>query len=280
MFRIATFALLLVLGLSACAKEPKPRPPWQSGDCNGPGCDHPVGAGQGETADAGTNPAAPGADVGVRDAGEPDGVEVQIELRAAVDLDATSVDAFLATTQVYELSGLTATGWQETLVGESSSGTVQIEVSKQGVWLWLKAEPTSAWLSSVVWLPPNSSPLTIPVFSRTLLQDLGAGLVNLPVVPNDAMGHVVLQVVDEAGNGIPTVSAEVQSGVVAYGVGGAANDLQMQTGDSGKLVWFNAPTGGARVLTLRYQEQTKSMTLPVLSSTVTVHTLSWQLQMP
>ncbi len=79
---------------------------------------------------------------------------------------------------------------------------------------------------------------------------------------------------------IPTVSAEVQSGVVAYGAGGAANDLQMQTGDSGKLVWFNAPTGGARVLTLRYQEQTKSVTLPVLSATVTVHTLSWQFQMP
>jgi hypothetical protein len=109
---------------------------------------------------------------------------------------------------------------------------------------------------------------------------LGSGLVNLPVVPNDTMGHVVLQVIDDQGIGLATVSAAVSSGVLAYGVGGTASDVTMQTGETGRIVWFNVPTGGARSLVLNYGNESRPLTIPVLEGSVTLFTVTWNLQMP
>lgn len=275
--RIIALALVAT-AFGGCAQKAKSRPPWADGDCMGTECGRP-GVGHGVVVDAAQG-SVPSTEAGLSDAGERARVDVKLTLRGAVDLETTSSEAFDETASVFELAQRTASTWEQTRVGEISVPGTPVSTPQGGAWFWLKPEASSPWLSSVVWLAAEPSRVSVPMFPRTLLQDIGASLINLPVLPSESMGHVLVRVQDEQGNGLPAVTGTVTAGVLAYGASGTANDVQMQTGDSGLIVWFNAPTAAATKLVLNHQAESRSYSFPVLQASVTSTTVTWNEEMP
>lgn len=273
MFEASVRTIGVALIVQACAQKAEPRPAWSNGDCDGPYCNPvpaPGGQGLGDAA------AEPDRNVDASAGGDE---LVRVEAREGVDLDTTIAQGSTDLGDVYRLTKLGRAEVDQVLVSRAGE-TAEFSVAKQGEWFLFAQPPQEPWLSSLVWLSPATNSVTVPIYSKQFFSDLGAGLGNSTVVIDATLGHAVVQVRDTSGNAVPAVSAQVERGTIAYGVGGSATGFVGETGETGTIIWLNAHSTGTAALVLSYGDKRQTVELPLLPLSVTLAAVTLKPEMP
>lgn len=286
-FRLVAAALTAnVMALTACGQKTPERPPYADQSCEGAECT--VVARPGVTGgvppshvdDGGVPtppPPTPGPDTEPDDtqptAEEDSGLgtgSVAFDPQEASDLERTLGQSIGKPYAVYSWPNIDAP-----VARSTGQAPEPVPVATAGEWLLCLVTDINdaldpSWLPTLTWQLPSADPVAVPVFRLQFWEDLAAGLAMMPTTIDPQMAQVLLRVTDETGQPLVGVSAQVVSGVIAYGNGGVASDVLTETDDSGLLVWFNAPAGDGTTLTLGTSTELWTVALPTRAGSVTV----------
>lgn len=259
--------------LVACSQEARERPPFAEQSCYTEGC-APVGGPGGGVVAAPDSNASPSSDAQTSEtaaAGDADVAQsVILEPQEATDLGNTTGASLARRYAVYLWPDETTPVLRsEGLAAES------VTVASAGQWLLVVVLDSSDavdpnWLPTLSWQEPSAEPVVLPVFRTQFWIDMAASQANTPTVLDPQAAQVLLQVADENHAFKAGVSAEVPSGVIAYGAGGTALDALAATNDTGLIVWMNAPVQPEAEITLTFEGDRWSAVAPTRAGTLTI----------
>lgn len=271
--------VLLLAFAVACSQKSRERPPYTDLSCEGTKCTANPGpvVGAPPSGGGGDTASEPGdSTTGLDDSGasgstsDPMTDVVTLDPQEANDLQRTTGASIGRPYALFSWPNV-----DDPILQSSGLAAERAQVAVEGQWLLVQVTDGAAtqapdWLPTLTWQHPSTYSVTVPVFRSQFWVDLAAGLAVSPTTLDPNAGHVLIQVVNAAGQPRLGVSADVVSGVVAYGNGGTASDVLTETDDSGLLVWLNAPIGPATTLTLTSDSNSQTIDVPTHAGSVTV----------